>query len=225
MPKHTRLKTLNTMKNIGVILVFYNPDVEVSKKIVKACFDGGAKVLEMTNRGDHAIEVFIALEKYTRKEFPHLILGAGSIVDAPTAALYIAHGADFIVGPVLDEETAVLCNKRKIPYSPGCGSASEIHKAHSLGVEFVKVFPGSQVGGPAFVKAMSGPCPWTAIMPTGGVSPTEESIRDWFTAGAACVGMGSKLITKEAVKDGNYDVIKENVKNVISLIKKIRKEI
>jgi len=225
MAKFKRMETLNKILESDLIPVFYNPDIDICKNIVKACAEGGATVLEMTNRGDHAIEVFAALEKYTRENFPQIILGAGSILDAPTAALYIAHGADFIVGPVLDEDTAILCNKRKIPYSPGCGSATDIHRAHSLGVEIVKLFPGAQVGGPAFVKAMRGPCPWTSIMPTGGVNPTEESIRQWFSAGVACVGMGSKLITKEAIKDGNYDIIKDNVKNCISLIKKIKEEI
>jgi len=222
LARFSRLKTLTTMESIGLIPVFYNSDVEISKNIVKACAEGGAICIEMTNRGDGAINIFQELEPYCKAELPDVILGAGSIVDAPTAAAFIGQGANFIVGPVIDEETAILCNKRKIPYSPGCGSATEIHKAHALGVEFCKMFPGAQVGGPAFVKAMKGPCPWTSIMPTGGVSPTEESIRDWFTAGVACVGMGSNLITKEALKNKNYAQITVDVKRVIQLIKNIR---
>jgi len=225
MARFSRLKTLTVMEDIGLIPVFYNSDIEISKNIVKACAEGGAICIEMTNRGDGAIDVFKELEIFCRTELPNIILGAGSIVDSPTAAAYIGYGANFIVGPVIDEETAILCNKRKIPYSPGCGSATEIQKAHALGVEFCKLFPGAQVGGPAFVKAMKGPCPWTKIMPTGGVSPTEESLRDWFTSGVACVGMGSKLITKEAVKSKNYKQITSEVKRVISLIKKIRESI
>ena len=225
MARFSRLKTLTVMEDIGLIPVFYNSDIEISKNIVKACAEGGAICIEMTNRGDGAIDVFKELEIFCRTELPNIILGAGSIVDSPTAAAYIGYGANFIVGPVIDEETAILCNKRKIPYSPGCGSATEIQKAHALGVEFCKLFPGVQVGGPAFVKAMKGPCPWTKIMPTGGVFPTEESLRDWFTSGVACVGMGSKLITKEAVKSKNYKQITSEVKRVISLIKKIRESI
>lgn len=225
MARFSRLKTLTVMEDIGLIPVFYNSDIEISKNIVKACAEGGAICIEMTNRGDGAIDVFKELEIFCRTELPNIILGAGSIVDSPTAAAYIGYGANFIVGPVIDEETAILCNKRKIPYSPGCGSATEIQKAHALGVEFCKLFPGAQVGGPAFVKAMKGPCPWTKIMPTGGVSPTEESLSDWFTSGVACVGMGSKLITKEAVKSKNYGQITSEVKRVISLIKKIRESI
>lgn len=222
MARFARLKTLNTIQDIGLIPVFYNPDIRISKKIVTACVEGGALCIEMTNRADHAIEVFSELEKYTRDNLPNAILGVGSIVDAPTAALYIAHGANFIVGPVIDEDIAILCNKRKIPYSPGCGSATEIQKAHSLGVEFCKVFPGAQVGGPAFVKAMAGPCPWTSIMPTGGVSPTRESLTEWFSAGVACVGIGSNLITGEAIKENDFNRIKNDVKKVIELIKEIR---
>jgi len=222
MARFKRLETLIAMQDIGVIPVFYNGDVEVSKNIVKACADGGAVCIEMTNRGDHAIEVFCELEKYCKDELPEVIPGVGSVVDAPTAALYIAHGANFVVGPVIDEEIAILCNKRKIPYSPGCGSASEIQRAHSLGVEYCKVFPGAQVGGPAFARAVLGPCPWTSIMPTGGVSLSRESLTEWFSAGVVCVGMGSKLITKEAVANKDFKKITSDVRKVIKLIKEIR---
>jgi 2-dehydro-3-deoxyphosphogluconate aldolase / (4S)-4-hydroxy-2-oxoglutarate aldolase len=223
MSKLSRLKTLTTIIKTGIIPVFYNPDINTAKKIAAACYKGGARAIEMTNRGDHAVELFSQLEKYCRKELPGIAVGAGSISDAPTAALFIAGGADFIVGPVLDEETAILCNKRKVPYSPGCGSATEIQRAHSLGVEIVKVFPGTQVGGPAFVNAIMGPCPWTSIMPTGGVDPTKESLTRWFEAGVVCVGMGSKLITKEAIEKGDFDKITRDTEMVISLIKNIRK--
>lgn len=222
MARFSRLKTLTTMIEIGVIPVFYNPDVETSKNVVKACANGGAVCIEMTNRGDGAIDVFRELEKYLIENRQEVILGAGSIIDAPTAAAYISHGANFIVGPLLDEETAILCNKRKIPYSPGCGSVTEIHKAHSLGVEICKVFPAGQVGGPPFVKSVKGPCPWTSIMPTGGVSPTKESLTDWFSAGVTCVGIGSKLITKEIIKNKDYRKLTSEVRRVINLIKEIR---
>jgi 2-dehydro-3-deoxyphosphogluconate aldolase/(4S)-4-hydroxy-2-oxoglutarate aldolase len=172
--------------------------------------------------GDHAIEVFAQLEKYSRDVLPRLILGVGSIVDPATAALYIAHGAHFVVGPVLNPEVARTCNRRKIAYSPGCGSATEISQAEELGCEIVKVFPGGQVGGPAFVKAMLGPCPWTSLMPTGGVDCTEESLQAWFGAGVACVGMGSNLITKELLQAGDFGGIARKVETTLALIEKIR---
>lgn len=222
MAKHNRLEVLTAMKQVGVIPVFYNADFEFAKNVSIACADGGAGVIEFTNRGDRAINIFTRLAEYRDAERPDIILGVGSVCDAPTAAMYIAAGADFVVGPLLDEDTAVLCNSRKIPYSPGCGSVSEIHKAHSLGVEICKMFPGVQVGGPAFVKAVKGSCPWTDIMPTGGVSPTKESLNEWFGAGIVCAGMGSKLITKELLAAKDWAGITKKVKETIELIKQIR---
>jgi 2-dehydro-3-deoxyphosphogluconate aldolase/(4S)-4-hydroxy-2-oxoglutarate aldolase len=222
MAKHIRSQVLAAMKETGVVPVFYNGDIETAKNILCACADGGAKVVEFTNRGDRAINIFTKLAEFRDKERPELILGVGSICDAPTAAMYISAGADFVVGPVLDEDTAVLCNSRKIPYSPGCGSVTEIHKAHKLGVDICKIFPGGEVGGPGFVKAVRGPCPWTEIMPTGGVAPTKESLSEWFAAGAACVGMGSKLITKELVAAKDYSGITKKVKETIEIIKAVR---
>ena len=222
MARHSRLEVLTKMKEVGLIPVFYNGDFEIAKNVVTACVDGGAKCVEFTNRGDRAIGIFTKLAEYRDAERPDIILGVGSICDAPTAAMYIAAGADFVVGPLLDEETALICNKRKIPYSPGCGSVSEIHKAHSLGVEICKIFPGAQVGGPAFAKAVKGPCPWTELMPTGGVSPTKESLTEWIDAGIVCAGMGSKLITKELLAEKDYAGIAKKVKETIELIKEIR---
>lgn len=222
MAKHSRMTVLSAMKEIGVVPVFYNGDFEAAKSIICACADGGAKAVEFTNRGDRAINVFTRLAEFRDKDRPEVILGVGSVCDAPTAALYISAGADFVVGPLLDEETAKLCNSRKIPYSPGCGTVTEIHKAHILGVEIVKVFPGDCVGGPAFVKAVRGPCPWTEIMPTGGVAPTKESLSEWFNAGIVCAGIGSKLITKELVSAKDYAGITKKVKDTIDLIKQIR---
>ena len=202
--------------------VFYNKEAQTAKSVVKACAEGGAKVVEFTNRGDRAIHVFTALAEYRDAEWPDIILGVGSICDAPTAAMYIAAGADFVVSPMLDEETARLCNSRKVPYCPGCGSVTEIHKAHVLGVEIVKLFPGAEVGGPAFVKAVKVPCPWTEIMPTGGVSPTRESLSAWFLAGIACAGMGSKLITKDLVAAKDWAGMTAKVRETIELIREIR---
>jgi len=222
MARYTRLEVLNTILELGLVPVFYNPDLEVAKQIVAACRAGGARVVEFTNRGDFAFQVYTALAQHGARIEPDVILGVGSIIDAPTAALYVSAGANFVVGPVLNPEVAHLCNRRKIAYSPGCGSASEISQAEELGVEIVKVFPGDSVGGPEFVKAMLGPCPWTRIMPTGGVDATEESIRAWFKAGAACVGMGSKLITKDLVAARDFDAISSKVAQVLAWIKEAR---
>jgi 2-dehydro-3-deoxyphosphogluconate aldolase/(4S)-4-hydroxy-2-oxoglutarate aldolase len=222
MTGFSRIDVLNTIMETGLIPVFYHPDVEVAKKIVAACVAGGARVAEFTNRGDFAPQVFNELSQYFAKADPKVMLGVGSIVDAPTTALYIASGASFVVGPNLNPEVARLCNRRKISYSPGCGSASEIAAAEELGVEIVKVFPGDSVGGPEFVKSILGPCPWTRIMPTGGVSDTRESIAAWFKAGVAAVGIGGNLIKKEWLAAGNYDAISERTAQVLAWIREIR---
>jgi len=222
MACYSRLEVLDTMIELGLVPVFYNPELEVAKQIVAACRAGGARVVEFTNRGDFAFQVYSALARHVAEAEPDVILGVGSVVDAPTAALYISAGANFVVGPLLNSEIARLCNRRKVAYSPGCGSVSEISEAEELGVEIVKVFPGMQVGGPAFVKAVRGPMPWTRIMPTGGVDATQESIRAWFEAGAACVGMGSKLIRKDLVATGDFEAISNKVAQVLAWIKDAR---
>ncbi|OXU16125.1 bifunctional 4-hydroxy-2-oxoglutarate aldolase/2-dehydro-3-deoxy-phosphogluconate aldolase [Sedimentisphaera salicampi] len=225
MAKHSRLETLCAMKNIGLVPVFYRPDAETSCGIMRACAEGGARVVEFTNRGDRAIDVFKELAAYRDESLPEMIIGAGSVCDAPTAAMYIAAGADFIVSPILDRETALLCNKRKIPYSPGCGSASEIHQAHELGVEICKIFPGEQVGGPAFAKALKAPMPWAELMPTGGVAPTDKSLEEWFSAGIAAAGIGSKLIKGSFSSKEDYKKLTDKTAEVISKISKIRTKI
>ena len=204
--------------------MFYHADVEVAIKVAEACAAGGLSVFEFTNRGDLAPEVFKGLSRYLAQEHPEIILGVGSVVDAPTAALYIAYGANFVVGPLLNPEIARLCNRRKIAYSPGCGSVTEIAQAEELGVEIVKVFPGTSVGGPEFVKSVLGPCPWTSIMPTGGVDASEASLKEWFRAGAACVGIGSKLIRKEWVAAGDWEAISNQVRQVLAWVQAVRVE-
>lgn len=210
------------MLESGLVPLFYHPDAAVSQKVVEACFRGGARVLEFTNRGDFAFEVFKGLSQALADEKSRLILGVGSVLDAPTAALYIGAGANFIVGPIFNPEVARLCNRRKIAYLPGCGTMNEISQAEEYGAEIVKIFPGSAVGGPGFIKDALGPCPWMRLMPTGGVDSTEESIRGWIQAGACCVGMGSKLITKAAVAAGDYASISESVRRVLDWISAAR---
>ncbi len=221
MAKYFRLKVLNTMIETGMVPVFYHPDARVAAAVIEACAAGGAHCFEFTNRGDLAHEVFKELATCFKSD-DRVILGAGSIIDPATAALYIQLGANFIVGPVLNPEVARLCNRRKVAYLPGCGSVSEISNAEELGVEICKIFPGGAVGGPGFVKDVLGPLPWSRLMPTGGVDTTEESVSSWFKAGVACVGIGSKLFPKETIASGNFEVITEKVKQILAWIQKVR---
>ena len=217
-----RMTVLSKMMEQGVIPVFYHQDAEVCKSVIQACADGGAKCIEFTNRGDFASQVFLEVNRHFAKADPSVIMGVGSIVDAPTAALYIAYAARFVVGPLLNPDVARMCNRRKIAYCPGCGTLSEMGQAEELGCEIVKMFPGSTVGGPEFVKSVLAPSPWTRIMPTGGVDCTEESLAKWFGAGVVCVGMGSNLITKAALEARDYKGIEKKVRDTVELIAKIR---
>lgn len=223
MARFSRVEVINAMMEIGLVPVFYNGDPDKARKIVRACVEGGARVVEFTNRGDLAFRVFADLAEYAALELPEAILGVGSVVDAATAAMYINSGANFVVGPILNPEIARICNRRKIPYSPGCGTVSEISQAEELGVEIVKIFPGGQVGGPAFVKAVLGPMPWSRIMPTGGVAPTRESVDSWIKAGTACLGIGSNLIRKDLVEKGDWDGLAKAVAECVGLIAQARK--
>jgi 2-dehydro-3-deoxyphosphogluconate aldolase/(4S)-4-hydroxy-2-oxoglutarate aldolase len=217
MARFNRIDVILKMREACIVPVFYHKDPEVCRNVIKACYNGGIKVFEFTNRGDYAHDLFSELNKWVEKEAPGVIMGVGSVVDAGTASLYIQLGANFIVSPVLNPEMAKVCNRRKILWIPGCGSLSEINNAEELGAEIVKVFPGSSIDGPDFVKAIKGPCPWTSIMPTGGVEPTLENLRDWFNAGVTCVGIGSNLITKEIVQKKNWVALTKKVTAAVKI--------
>ena len=205
-----------------MVPLFYHSDIEIAKKTLKACYEGGARLLEFTSRGDFAHQIFDELNKYVLTELPDMIMGVGSVTDSAAASLYMQLGANFIVTPVLRGDIAVVCNRRKVLWSAGCGSLTEITRAEELGCEIVKLFPGSTYG-PDFVRAIKGPQPWTSIMPTGGVSTEEDNLRGWFDAGVTCVGMGSKLISNEILANEDFEVLKTKVAETLKFIKKIRR--
>ncbi|RKR04709.1 2-dehydro-3-deoxyphosphogluconate aldolase/(4S)-4-hydroxy-2-oxoglutarate aldolase [Flavobacterium sp. 90] len=221
MAKYSRIEVALTMKENGMVPLFFHSDLEISKKVLKACYDGGARLMEFTSRGDFAHEVFGALNKYALAELPGMILGVGSITDAAAASLYMSLGANFIVTPVFREDIAIACNRRKVLWSPGCGTLTEIARAEELGCEVVKLFPGD-IYGPEFIKAIKGPCPWTNVMPTGGVLPTVESLTSWFNAGAYCVGIGSQLISKDILDNNDFEGLKTKVSQVLDIINNIK---
>ena len=221
MAQYSRLEVTMVMKETGMVPLFYHSDISVAKKVLKACYDGGARLMEFTARGDFAFEIFGELVKYAQSDLPEMILGVGSITDAGAASLYMQLGANFVVTPVFRKDIAKVCNRRKVLWSPGCGSLTEIAQAEEWGCEIVKLFPGSTYG-PGFVKAVKAPQPWTNIMPTGGVSTDEDNLKAWFDAGVTCVGMGSKLISKETIANENYKGLQLKVSETLELIKKLR---
>ena len=222
MSRFSRIQACQVMAETGMVPVFYHSDLEVSKQVLKACYEGGVKAFEFTNRGDFAHEIFGELNKWAAKECPDMILGIGSIVDAGTASLFLQLGASFVVGPLLNPDIFKVCNRRQVAYIPGCGSVSEIGYAQELGAEVVKIFPAGNVGGPSFVKNVKAPMPWTSIMVTGGVEPTEENLTKWIEAGVTCVGMGSNLFPKEVIAAKEWGKITQMCRDALAIIAKAR---
>lgn len=222
MARFDKLQVLKKIGETGMVPVFYHKDPEIAKKVIKACYEGGVRAFEFTNRGDFAHEVFAECVKYAATECPEMAMGVGSVVDAPTAALYIQMGACFVVGPLFNPDIVPVCNRRLIPYCPGCGSVSEIGKAQEMGCDLVKVFPGD-VYGPSFVKSVLAPCPWSKIMVTGGVAPTEENLSAWMKAGVYCVGMGSLLFPKDRVAAQDWQYVTDKCREALGYIAQTRK--
>ena len=223
MAAYSRIQVIAKLSETGLLPIFYNRDPEIVVRAMHACYEGGARLFEFTNRGDFSQETFSEIVKHASSELPELIVGVGSILDAPTAVMFMQMGANFIVSPVLNSEIASVCNRRKILWIPGCGSVSEISNAEGLGAEIIKLFPAFQTSGPDFIKAVKGPMPWTDILPTGGIEPTEESITPWIKAGAFAIGLGSKLFTNDIILNLNFEKLKKDVSHVLSIINNARK--
>ncbi len=221
MAKYDKIQVLTAIKETGIVPVFYNGNLEISKNVLKACYEGGIRAFEFANRGDFAQEVFGELVKYANAELPGMIVGIGSVVDPGTAAMYIQLGANFVVGPLFNPAIAPICNRRNIPYAPGCGSVSEVGAAQEAGCDLCKVFPGDVLG-PAFVKGLRAPMPWSKLMVTGGVKPTRENLEGWFKAGVFCVGMGSNLFPKDVIAAGEWSKISDLCRDALAIVKEVR---
>lgn len=222
MARFNKVQVIQAMHDTGMVPVFYNSDLEICKQVISACYKGGVRVFEFTNRGDFAHKIFGELAKWAAAACPEMILGAGTVIDAPTAALYMQLGANFIVGPNFNAEIAAVCNRRLVPYSPGCGSVSEISNAQAAGCDVTKVFPAGNVGGPSFVKNVMAPLRWSNIMVTGAVSPEEDNLTAWIKSGVLCVGMGSKLFPKDVIAQGNWQAITDKCVEALGYIAKAR---
>ncbi len=219
MAKFDKIAVLAKMGETRMVPVFYDKDPEVACQVVKACYEGGVRAFEFTNRGDYAHQVFEQVVKFAAKECPEMAMGVGSIVDPATAALYLQLGACFVVGPLFNPEVAKMCNRRNVPYTPGCGTVSEVGFAQECGCDLIKVFPGDVLG-PKFVKGLKAPMPWSKLMVTGGVEPTEDNLKGWFAAGVYCVGMGSKLFPKDKVAAKDWGYVTDKCAEALAIIKK-----
>ena len=221
MAQYSKLQVLGTIAGTGMVPVFYHKDAETARQVLKACYAGGVRAFEYSNRGDFAHEVFGELVKFAMKELPGMIMGIGSVVDPATAVLYIQLGANFVVGPMFNLDVAHVCNRRLIPYCPGCSTVTEIGEAQEVGCDLCKVFPGDVLG-PGFVKGLRAPMPWSQVMVTGGVKPTREDLEAWFKAGVTCVGMGSNLFPKDVIAAKDWDKISERCRETLDIIKAIK---
>jgi len=222
MPRFNRMQVLNAVIDGGIVPIFYHPDLEVMKGAVRACDKAGIRLFELINRGDGAWKTFAALEEFCARELPNMVLGAGTVLDAGTASLYINNGASFIVSPILNPEVVRACNRRKVPHIPGVATLNEISQAEELGCEIVKLFPAGEIGGPPFLEAIKGPCPWTSIMASGGVELTEKSLGDWLGAGAACVAVGGSLFAKDAIAKGDFSGVTAKLAAGAAIIRKLK---
>lgn len=218
MAKFDKIQVINKIATAPMVPVFYHKDAAVACAVLKACYEGGVRAFEFTNRGDFAHEVFNEVIKFAARECPEMAVGVGSVVEPGTASLYMQMGACFVVGPLFNPEVAKACNRRQVPYIPGCGTVSEVGAAQEAGCEVCKVFPGD-VMGPKFVKGLMAPMPWSKLMVTGGVEPTEENLSSWFNAGAFAVGMGSKLFPKDKVAAGDWKYVSDKCREALAVCK------
>lgn len=224
MPHHTKAQVLDQINQTPFFVFFYHGDKDICHQVVRACYDGGIRIFEFTNRGENAAVIFAALRPWAHSEFPDLVFGAGTIYEARDAVSYIQMGADFIVSPAVDEGVARSCHQHEIPWIPGCLTPTEIYCAERMGASLIKIFPVVATGGPDYIRAMHGPSPHTRFMPTGQLKPTENSLKPWLEAGAYCVGLGSGLVTREIIKSGDFTELTEVCANTLQIIHKYRKK-
>ncbi len=205
----------------GMIPVFYHEDLEVCKNVIRACYNGGLRVFEYTNRGDKALENYPYLKEFIKVNCEGMLLGIGSINNAKQAESFIKIQADFIVSPIFDKSISIICKTNNTYWIPGCATLSEISSAENEGADIIKIFPGNVLG-PDFVKAVRGPMPHLKLMPTGGVSIEKENLEGWFKTGVVCVGIGSNLLIKKAIN--NPDLLESIVYKTLRLIDEIKND-
>ena len=212
----TKEQLLDSVKESPMIPVFNHSDKDLAVEVVRACYLGGARLFEFTNRNSNAIQVFKHLLS-KQSEYPEMVIGVGTILTVDECRSYDEAGASFVVSPIVDKEVADYCHNNQIAWVPGCGTLTEMVTAKRYGAGLLKVFP-ADVLGPKFIKGVLGPCSHLKLMPTGGVSPNKENLKSWFDAGVVCVGMGSQLVSKEIIQMRDFDGLAQLVKHTFKLI-------
>jgi 2-dehydro-3-deoxyphosphogluconate aldolase/(4S)-4-hydroxy-2-oxoglutarate aldolase len=209
------------IRTARIVPLFTHDNQDDALSIVQAAYRGGMRVLEFTNRKTNALDVFKHIIQ-NRKQFPDLVIGIGTVMDAETTRKFIDAGADFIISPILKTEMAPVCKQHNRHWIPGCATITEIATARDHGAEIIKIFPGSVLG-PQFVSSVLSVIPNLQLMITGGVEPTEKSIDSWFKAGAMAVGLGSQLFTKEILEKKDWSQLEQQVADAFTIVQRLKR--
>lgn len=201
--------------------LFTSDDPAIGMRVLEALHAAGLRVVEFTNRSPGALAVFAALVEAAAVSLPDVHLGVGTIIDRAQAEAFHAAGARFIVAPNLDADVGSYCAAHGIPWCPGTATVTEMLQAHRLGAAVIKVFPADALGGPAFLKAVRGPCGWLRLMPSGGVTLEAENLAAWFAAGAFCVGVGSSLVDATILAAGRFADLADRASRLAATLREI----
>lgn len=219
MARFNKEEVFQKMGSNRILPLFNYADADICKSVIRACYNAGIRVFELTNRDAAAFSVFKRLVPFVEKELPDLSLGAGTIMDEKTAQHYIEAGADFIIAPNLEPAVGKVCLDNNIPWLPGCFTATEMKTAYDLGAEVIKLFPAGSVG-PSYVNHLRGPLPFLKIVVTGGVGLDEASLKSWLDSGVFAIGVGSQLFSEQTIKNNNYEEIESKLKTIIRVTAK-----
>ncbi|MEE0778586.1 MAG: bifunctional 4-hydroxy-2-oxoglutarate aldolase/2-dehydro-3-deoxy-phosphogluconate aldolase [Massilimicrobiota sp.] len=209
-------EVLTKLRQQGVVAVIRGETLEEGINISKACIQGGLKAIEMAYTNANASQIIKELNTMYQGD-EDVFIGAGTVLDAPTARNAILAGAKYIVSPSFDQETAILCNRYGIPYIPGCMTIKEIVTAMEYGSEMIKLFPGSAFG-PGYIGAIQSPLPQVSIMVTGGVKL--DNVKQWFHAGVDAIGVGGELNKLGA--QGQFDEVTQVASQYVQAAKEAR---
>ncbi len=214
LKKHQVLEALLRGK---ILPMFYSSDIDIAKAILIACFNGGIGGVEFVDRGENSAGVFKELIQYRNAEFPEMLVGIGTLYNKFQAQVFIDLGADFIISPIFDKGLALTCNRRKVLWIPGCTTMREMVLAESYGADLIKIFPAASLG-KSYVRDILAPSPTSCIMVSGGIKSDIGEITQWLEAGASCIGLGSDLISPDIMRNKEFELITDKIKEIAEFI-------